>query len=211
MLTLITSAIDVATGITYKIEKQIQIGQRLVDCDCISNCCSTGITNAIVRHSKLIRFKPVPKNFGKREWKSLFSLLHSLMASNTTFSPLPSFLLTSFVKPFIRATTCSSLFMAKIPHERKRTSLTDGNSFLGLHSHHVCNGKPPDKAVTFLMLRRGLTLIMKIVHFSVSVLMLNSECMVLLHLKHKIICSWFLSHHSYSDFIYHVTEIPNHI
>ena len=28
---------------------------------------------------------------------------------------------------------------------------TDGNSFLGLHSHHFCNGKPPDKAVTFLM------------------------------------------------------------
>ena len=32
--------------------------------------------------------------------------------------------------------------------------------------------------------------------------------MVLLHLKHKIICSWFLSHHSYSDFIYHAIEIP---
>ena len=52
---------------------------------------------------------------------------------------------------------------------------------------------------------------MKIVQFSVSVLMLNSERMVLLHLKHKIICLWFLSHHSYSDFIYHVIEIPNHI
>ena len=44
--------------------------------------------------------------------------------------------------------------MAKIPHERKRTSLTDGNSFLGLHSHHVCNGKPPGKAVTFLMAKK---------------------------------------------------------
>ena len=41
--------------------------------------------------------------------------------------------------------------------------------------------------------------------------MLNSESMVLLHLKHKILCSWFLSHPSYSDFIYHVIEIPNHI
>ena len=28
---------------------------------------------------------------------------------------------------------------------------TDGNSFLGLFSHHFCNGAPPDKAVTFLM------------------------------------------------------------
>ena len=28
---------------------------------------------------------------------------------------------------------------------------TDGNSFLGLFRHHVCNGAPPDKAVTFLM------------------------------------------------------------
>ena len=26
---------------------------------------------------------------------------------------------------------------------------TDGDSFLGLHSHHVCSGEPP--AVTFLM------------------------------------------------------------
>ena len=79
--------------------------------------------------------------------------------------------------------------------------------------HHACNGKPPDKVVTWLFswLRRGLILIMKIVQFSISVLMLNSERMVLLHLKHKIICLWFLSHHSYSDFIYHVIEIPNHI
>ena len=26
-----------------------------------------------------------------------------------------------------------------------------GNSFLGLHGHHVYSGKPSDKAVTFLM------------------------------------------------------------
>ena len=32
--------------------------------------------------------------------------------------------------------------------------------------------------------------------------------MVFLHLKYKILCAWFLSHHSYSDFIYHVIEIP---
>ena len=31
---------------------------------------------------------------------------------------------------------------------------TDGNSFPGLHSHHVCNGKPPDKAVAFLMTKK---------------------------------------------------------
>ena len=30
---------------------------------------------------------------------------------------------------------------------------TNGNSFLGLHGHHVCNGEPPDKAVTFLMVK----------------------------------------------------------
>ena len=28
---------------------------------------------------------------------------------------------------------------------------TDGNPFLVLHSHSVCNGKPPDEAETFLM------------------------------------------------------------
>ena len=38
--------------------------------------------------------------------------------------------------------------------------------------------------------------------------MLYPERMVLLHLKRKILCSWFLSFHSYSDFIYHVIEIP---
>ena len=31
---------------------------------------------------------------------------------------------------------------------------TDGNSFPGLHSHHVCSGKPPDKAVAFLMAKK---------------------------------------------------------
>ena len=34
---------------------------------------------------------------------------------------------------------------------REESLCTDGNSFLGLHSHYVYNGKPPDKAVTFLM------------------------------------------------------------
>ena len=77
---------------------------------------------------------------------------------------------------------------------------TCGNSSTGLHSRHVCNGKPLDKAVPSSRLRRRLTLINKIVHFPVSILMLNSERMVLLHLKHKILCSWFLSHHSYSNF-----------
>ena len=28
---------------------------------------------------------------------------------------------------------------------------TDGNSSLVLHSNHVCNGKPPDEAETFLL------------------------------------------------------------
>ena len=31
---------------------------------------------------------------------------------------------------------------------------TDSNSFLGFHSHHICNGKPPDKAGTFLMVKK---------------------------------------------------------
>ena len=34
---------------------------------------------------------------------------------------------------------------------KEESLCTDANSFLGLHSHHVCNGKPPDKAVTSLM------------------------------------------------------------
>ena len=85
---------------------------------------------------------------------------------------------------------------------------TDGNSFLGLHSHHVCSGEPPDKQLLFSWLRTRLTLVKNIVHLSVSILMLYSERMVLLHLKHKILCSWFLSHHGYSDLIYRVIETP---
>ena len=34
---------------------------------------------------------------------------------------------------------------------KEESLCTDGNSFLGLHSHYVYNGKPPDKAVTFLV------------------------------------------------------------
>ena len=34
---------------------------------------------------------------------------------------------------------------------KEESLCTDGNSFLGLHSHYVYNGKPLDKAVTFLM------------------------------------------------------------
>ena len=44
------------------------------------------------------------------------------------------------------------------------------------------------KQELFSWLRRRLTLIKIIVHFLVSMLMLYSECMVLLHLKHKILC-----------------------
>ena len=32
----------------------------------------------------------------------------------------------------------------------------DGNSFLGLHSHHVSKGKAPDKARIFLMARKTI-------------------------------------------------------
>ena len=32
---------------------------------------------------------------------------------------------------------------------RELRLITDGNSFLGLHSHHVCNGKPPEKEGPF--------------------------------------------------------------
>ena len=39
---------------------------------------------------------------------------------------------------------------------KEETLGTDGNSFLGLHSHHVCNGKPPNKAVTFLMAKNTI-------------------------------------------------------
>ena len=38
---------------------------------------------------------------------------------------------------------------------KEETLGTDGNSFLGLHSHHVCNEKPPNKAVTFLMAKNS--------------------------------------------------------
>ena len=72
------------------------------------------------------------------------------------------------------------------PMDGKKESLgTDGNSFLGLNGHHVCNGEPPGKAGTFLMVWRRLKLIKKIVHFSVSELMLNSDHMVSLHLNIK--------------------------
>ena len=55
--------------------------------------------------------------------------------------------------------------------------------------HHVCNGKPPDKAVTFLMAKKRTYTNHENSALLSSVMMLNSECMVLLHLKHKIICS----------------------
>ena len=85
---------------------------------------------------------------------------------------------------------------------------TDGNSFLGLHGHHVCSGEPPDKAVTFLMAKNTTHTNQENSALLSFNLMLYSEPMVLLHLKHKILCSWFLSHHSYSDLIYHTIEIP---
>ena len=62
---------------------------------------------------------------------------------------------------------------------------TDGNSILGFHGHHVCNGEPPGKAGTFLVVWRRLKLIKKIVYFSVSKLMSNSDRMVLLNLNIK--------------------------
>ena len=34
---------------------------------------------------------------------------------------------------------------------KEESLCTDGISFLGLHNHHDCNGKPPEKAVTSLM------------------------------------------------------------
>ena len=34
---------------------------------------------------------------------------------------------------------------------KEKSLVTDGNSFLGLHSHYVYSGKPSDKAVTFLV------------------------------------------------------------
>ena len=37
---------------------------------------------------------------------------------------------------------------------KEESLCTDGNSPLSLYSHHVCNGKPPDKAVTFLMAKK---------------------------------------------------------
>ena len=37
---------------------------------------------------------------------------------------------------------------------KEESSCTDGNSFLGLHGHHVCNGKPPDEAITFFMAKK---------------------------------------------------------
>ena len=73
---------------------------------------------------------------------------------------------------------------------KEETLGTDGNSFLGLHSHHVSNGEPPDKAVTFLLANNTTRINLyensTLLSFN---LMLNSERMVLLHLKHKILCS----------------------
>ena len=93
---------------------------------------------------------------------------------------------------------------------KEESLCTDGNSLLSLHSHHVCNGKPPDKAVTFLMAKKtthtNYCKNIALLSFNVDVKLWTY--MVLLHLKHQIICSWFLSHHSYSDVIYHAIEIP---
>ena len=84
---------------------------------------------------------------------------------------------------------------------------TNGNSFLSLHNYHVCNGKPPDKAVTFLMPKNTTNQEnSSLLSFHVDV-KFWSYGIVTLALKHKILCSWFLSHNSYTDFIYHVIEI----
>ena len=39
---------------------------------------------------------------------------------------------------------------------KEESLVTDGNSFLGFHSHHVCIGKPTDKAVSFLMAKKTI-------------------------------------------------------
>ena len=70
------------------------------------------------------------------------------------------------------------------------------------------NGKPPDKVVAFLMAKKTTHTTQEnraVPSFNFDV---NSERMVLLHLKHETYCSWFLPHYSYSDLIYHVIEIP---
>ena len=38
---------------------------------------------------------------------------------------------------------------------KEESLCTDGNSFLVLHNHYVYNGKPPDKAGTFLMANKA--------------------------------------------------------
>ena len=56
---------------------------------------------------------------------------------------------------------------------------TDGNSFLGLFSHHVCNGEPPNFS-------RGLkTTQTNQENSALLSLTSNSDRMVFLHLKHK--------------------------
>ena len=37
---------------------------------------------------------------------------------------------------------------------KEDSSCTDGNFFPGLHTRHVCNGKPPDKTEAFLMAKK---------------------------------------------------------
>ena len=61
----------------------------------------------------------------------------------------------------------------------EESSCTGGNSFSGLHSHHDCDGNPPEKAVTSLMAK-------KTIHT-------NQENSALLSFNikknHKILCS----------------------
>ena len=85
---------------------------------------------------------------------------------------------------------------------------TDGNSFLGLHSHYVCSGEPPEKAVTFLMAKNTTHTCQE----NIAPLSFNFDVIFWMYgivtLEAWILCSWFLSHHNYSDFIYHVIETP---
>ena len=72
-----------------------------------------------------------------------------------------------------------------------------------MESHHVCNGKSPDKAVTLLMAK-------KTTHTNKENNALLSDNFDVKFWTYGIVtheastpkCSWFLSHHSYSDFIY---------
>ena len=111
----------------------------------------------------------------------------------------------------LHPSTLCSIFTWLLPGEKVTPNLASSNYPCW---GHYLNGKWVEKLLTAVpnnewwMARKRVYVQMATLLWVCMAIMFVMESHLLLHLKHKILCSWFQSHHSYSDFIYHVIEIP---